>query len=71
MKTNKDYIIAAMTGEIDDGGAALESVLFYNIQCPYRTDLDKGKCVEEKIGNVTREDCAECKEKWLESEHEE
>lgn len=66
MKTNKDYIIAALTGEIDDGGAALESVVHYNLKCPHR--IGDGKCLGNKE-LPSRELCFQCKMEWLESEY--
>lgn len=66
--TNKDYLIAALTDDIDDGGASYESVAEYDIACPYRCMAD---CLNEHEGNEydTKEyhkGCVRCKLAWLE-----
>lgn len=64
--TNKQYLIDALNDEIDDGGAARESIVNYHIKCPYFAGDKRALC----RGNTcpSRELCVECKEKWLESE---
>lgn len=63
--TNKDYLIAVLTDSIDDGGASYDSVVEYNIDCPYYSD-----CLNEHEENVYgtaayREGCLRCKRSWL------
>lgn len=70
IKTNRDYIIAALQGEFDDGGATEEAVIYYNIDCPYMEGDQRGEC--EKLGkDIGWETCTECKTKWLDSEPDE
>ena len=68
MATNWEYIKAAIDGEIDDGGAAAESTIFYNIACPYYGEDPKAKC--RGVDKPTRQMCVECKAEWLEEEYE-
>ena len=65
--TNKDYLIAALTDSIDDGGASYGSVVVYNIDCPYGS---LANCLNEheknKYGTVEYTDgCLRCKASWL------
>lgn len=65
--TNKDYVIACLTGSIDDGGSSYESMTKYNINCPYFGDDD---CLNEHEGNKYdtkeyNEGCVRCKLSWL------
>lgn len=69
--TNKDYLIAALTDNIDDGGASYESVVRYNVDCPYLHDSD---CLNEHENNEygTKEyykGCIRCKLTWLDREY--
>ena len=69
--TNKDYLIAVLTDDIDDGGASYESMVRYNIECPYFGYSD---CLNEHEGNEYdtkeyREGCIRCKMAWLEREY--
>ena len=64
--TNEEYLIAALNDEIDDGGAARESIVNYHIGCPYFGRDKRGLCNNGQP--LSRELCVECKEKWLESE---
>jgi hypothetical protein len=66
--TNKDYMIAALADEIDDGGATFDSMVEYNIDCPYTRNSD---CYNEHFGNEYgtkeyKEGCVKCKTAWLE-----
>lgn len=63
--TWREYIIAALSGGIDDGGAAEESVIYYDISCPIRS----GSAPCDGAPNITREMCVACKEAWLDSEY--
>lgn len=70
MPTNLDYIIAALTGEIDDGGTSFESVVHYNIDCPHvegETDLP---CDNPNV-EPCRDICVPCKIEWLYGEYDE
>ena len=65
--TNRDYLIAALAGDIDDGGASYDAAARYNIECPYSSDRD---CYNEHFGNdygtaAYREGCLQCKLAWL------
>lgn len=67
--TNLEYIIAALTGEIDDGGASWDACVHYNINCPYSDGDKRCHCrnLPEDV-EPSREMCVECKAEWLESE---
>lgn len=65
--TNKDYIIAALTHNIDDGGSSYVSVAEYQIDCPYVWDKD---CLNyhKNTTHGTKEyneNCVKCKLAWL------
>lgn len=69
--TNKDYLIAALADDIDDGGASYESVAEYDIACPYRAFAD---CLNEHENNEYnsasyRTGCVRCKLAWLERQY--
>lgn len=66
--TNKDWLIAALTDNIDDGGASLDSIIEDNIDCPYRLLCD---CYNDHFGyeygtDEYKEGCVKCKTTWLE-----
>ena len=67
MATNLDYIVAALTDEIDDGGASFESVVHYHLSCPHFSDEIGLPCDDAEI---SREICVPCKMEWLEKEYE-
>lgn len=65
--TNKEYLINVLTDIIDDGGASYDSVLEYNIACPYSSYTD---CLNHLESNQygTKEyekGCIRCKSAWL------
>ena len=64
--TNLEYLIAALTGGIDDGGASEEAAIYYNINCPYYDGDERCHC--KGTLDITREMCVACKAEWLESE---
>lgn len=66
--TNLKYLIAALTDQIDDGGASRECVVYYNIACPYGCGDPRAHCFGrlDLVGH--RDTCVACKEEWLESE---
>ena len=43
--TNKEYLILALNDEIDDGGAAREAFIHYNIACPYTLGDERALCL--------------------------
>lgn len=55
---------------IDDGGADYESMLNYNIKCPYFVGDERCHCSGLKgLEQPSRfDDCYFCKEEWLNSE---
>jgi hypothetical protein len=65
--TNRDYLIAALTDSIDDGGASYDSALEYNIDCPYINSTDCLNIHEDnEYGTATYGDgCLRCKVSWL------
>ncbi len=69
--TNKEYLIAALNDEIDDGGASYESVAQYHISCPY---IHSSDCLNHYEGNEYgtkeyEEGCLRCKMAWLDREY--
>ena len=79
--TNQEYLIAALQGDIDDGGASREAWINYYIHCPYAAGDRRCRCYPDDFRNglvagfrskdikeQTRELCVKCKAEWLESE---
>lgn len=66
--TNQEYLIAALTDQIDDGGASREAVVYYSIGCPYRIGDPKAYCFGNAELAGDRVACVACREEWLESE---
>lgn len=68
--TNREYLIAQLSDEnfIDDDGASYESMLYYNIHCPYFYGDTRAFCYLQEWGSIDRDRCFKCKEKWLNSE---
>ena len=69
--TNKDYLIAVLSDNIDDGGSSYASVAEYNIECPY---LGMEDCLNEhnEYEYGTEEykgGCIRCKLRWLDREY--
>lgn len=62
--TNREMMLKALKGEIDDFGAE-EATIYYHINCPYYSNDDRCECHNKEI---SREVCSECKYKWLDSE---
>lgn len=62
---NREYIIAALTNQIDDGGASEEATIYYNIACPYYDGDPRCHC---RNGEINRDTCVACKSEWLDSE---
>jgi hypothetical protein len=65
--TNRDYLIAALAEEIDDGGASFESAVRYHVDCPYCSTAD---CLNEHENNQYgtadyHQGCVRCKISWL------
>lgn len=73
--TNREYMINLLMdglGEkdfertnIDDDGASEESMIYYNIECPYSTADERAYCRNE---TVSRDLCVKCKAEWLDNE---
>ena len=60
--TNRDMLIATLTGKLDDYGAE-EANIYYHINCPYISGDKRSKCYGK--GASTRAMCEECKILWL------
>ena len=55
--------------DIDDGGASEESMIYYNVACPYVDGDERCECKDTGPSEIpSREMCSECKYKWLASE---
>ena len=77
--TNREYVINLLLDglkeqdkefkrvSIDDGGSTYETMVYYNICCPYVYN-DKRALCGNKVGKVDRDTCFRCKEQWLDSE---
>lgn len=74
--TNREYIINLLLDgleneadfkreSIDDGFASYESMVYYNIACPYYEGDKRCHCKNHDIG---RDTCYACKEEWLNNE---
>ena len=50
-----------------DNGADGESVIYYNISCPYFRGDERARC-KDQIMIMNRELCVECKMDWLNAE---
>ena len=51
---------------IDDGGASEESMICYNIACPYYVGDERAECKNNgPLETATREQCFRCKYDWL------
>lgn len=51
---------------IDDGGASEESMIYYNIACPYYVGDERAECKNNgPLETATREQCFKCKYDWL------
>ena len=60
---------AIVHGEFDDGGATYDSVVDYNINCPYYGNDERAHCRENApYQALTHEQCLYCKLEWLEAE---
>ena len=65
--TNREYIIAALSGKFDDGGATEEAVTYYHVECPYYEGDDRSHC-DGSGTKINRETCSDCKAEWLDDE---
>lgn len=67
--TNREMLIKALNDDFDDGGATYDSVVDYNINCPYFGNDNRAHChYNEPYQALTHEQCLECKLEWLEAE---
>ncbi len=74
--TNREYIINLLLDGLDkelerftfdDAGASEESMINYNINCPYFSGDERALC-DGRENDICRELCVECKSKWLDNE---
>lgn len=63
--TNLEYMIAALTDQIDDGGSCYEAAVHYNIACPHFLGEQNLPCDRHE---PSREICVPCKVEWLNKE---
>jgi len=67
--TNRQLMIDILSGNgPDDGGSEEESVIFYNIGCPYMYGDKRALCNDNEGGVIIRDQCVECKSTWLDKE---
>ncbi len=66
---NREYMVNLLNDSafVDDGGASYESMLHYNVRCPFYYG-DKRALCDGYETEPTRDVCSKCKEKWLDSE---
>lgn len=71
---NKDVLVAALNGAIDDGGDTLKETIDHLIRCPYMSAyslISYGHahplCADQD-GTASRDRCAVCIGKWLNAE---
>lgn len=66
--TNREYMAKQLSDPdfIDDGGASYESMVLYNIACPYFHGDTRSHCKGQI--RTTQNMCTECKLEWLEME---
>lgn len=74
--TNREYMINLLLNGLDkelerftfnDEGVSEESMIHYNINCPY-FGRDKRALCHEREKDICRDFCVECKRKWLNNE---
>lgn len=77
--TNREYIINLLLDglewqdkelervDIDDDGASYESIVYYNIDCPYTCKDIRALCGDD-FSKANYDVCFRCKERWLNSE---
>lgn len=68
--TNREYIVNLLNDPnwIDDGWAAYEAMLHYNIKCPYMVRDRRAYCHGKDDDFINRDNCYICKEEWLNRE---
>lgn len=68
--TNRQYIEGLLKDDffIDDDGASYESMVHYNIACPYDSNNKDAPCYGKDYDFMTRDNCSACKMEWLEKE---
>lgn len=67
---NREFLIAVLSDENYDpfdNGADGESVIYYNISCPYFRGDERARC-KDQIEIMNRKLCVECKMDWLNAE---
>ena len=74
MPTNREYLARMLADPdwLDDGGAAWEAMVNYNINCPYFEGDERAHChgkpLDYCIGPDAQDHCVACKMEWLEQE---
>ena len=69
--TNRQMIIGLLKDPDcfgEDEGASYEAMVYYNINCPYYDGDERALCHGDTLPGCNRDQCVECKEKWLNSE---
>lgn len=69
--TNRQMIIGLLKDPDcfgEDEGASYEAMVYYNINCPYFEGDKRALCHGDTLAGCNRDQCVECKEKWLNSE---
>lgn len=77
--TNREYMAKQLSNPdwIDDGGASYESMVEYNINCPYFNGDTRSHCKDIEAEYLagrrislspTNYECIACKLEWLEAE---
>lgn len=71
--TNREYMAKQLADPdwIDDGGASYDSMVDYNIACPYFVGDRRGHCRRNGLSEYTPPPlyrCRDCKLEWLEAE---
>ena len=66
--TNREYMVAVLTDQVDDGYASYEAMLHYNISCPYFSGDKRAHCYEKDDSFINRDNCYYCKHEWMENE---
>ena len=71
---NIEYLIKALESikesedVFDDMGATEESIVYYNIACPYNMTDKRAHCYGHSFDSTNRLTCTGCKYEWLRSE---
>lgn len=69
--TNRDFMAGLLKdrASVDDGGAAYEVMVHYNIACPYHVGDERAHCYSDDTDTEPdRKVCVACKDEWLDME---